>query len=163
MRELSVNRKQFITIADEILSGDHLLRFKAKGSSMEPYIMDGDIVEVDSNQLDSIKVGDIILCSHKPDFLVVHRVIKVFEDQGEKIFITQGDSLNYHDGKVGKEEVLGKVVSVERFGRKIKLTNFGVRMLTKFWIFFIPFIRRMHSIFARLLKRFNFNSTSNLF
>lgn len=85
---------------------------------MYPFIRSGDWIELipirDENK--KIKKGEIILFI-KDDHLYVHRVIKKTGNG----FITRGDFSFGSDGNILERDVLARVVSVERNGRRIYL------------------------------------------
>ena len=113
---LSCGKKDFSYLAETILKQGNCIRFKAKGWSMLPSIRSGDIVAV-SPITDEITHGDIILYRSKENTPVVHRVIKKSEGGG---ILTKGDSSLNFDSPITNEQVLGKVIEVERRGINIR-------------------------------------------
>ena len=113
---LSCGKKDFSCLAETILKQGNSIRFKAKGLSMLPSIRNGDIVAV-SPITDEITHGDIILYRSKENTPVVHRVIKKSEGGG---ILTKGDSSLNFDSPITNEQVLGKVIEVERRGINIR-------------------------------------------
>ena len=113
---LSCGKKDFSCLAETILKQGNSIRFKAKGLSMLPSIRNGDIVAV-SPITDEITHGDIILYRSKENTPVVHRVIKKSEGGG---ILTKGDSSLNFDSPITNEQVLGKVIKVERRGINIR-------------------------------------------
>lgn len=122
----------FIAKADELpLSGRTLLelmravlekgvpfRFRARGWSMAPFIHDGDIVTVSPLQ-GRPGFGEVVAFVHPvAGMLVVHRVIA---RNGNALFI-QGDSITARpDGMVPLENLLGRVICVERDGHPVRI------------------------------------------
>ena len=122
---LSCGKKDFSYLAETILKQGNCIRFKAKGWSMLPSIRSGDIVAV-SPITDGITSGDIILYRSKENTPVVHRVIKKNESGG---ILTKGDSSLDFDSPITNEQVLGKVIDVERRG--INIRHFLGKILRK--------------------------------
>jgi signal peptidase I len=62
-------------------------------SSMVPTLNKGDLVIVKGTEVENIVVGDIIVY-HNPlqGVAVVHRVVDIKEENGERIFYTKGDN-----------------------------------------------------------------------
>jgi hypothetical protein len=81
---------------------------------MSPAIGDGDTVTIGPVDPASLVAGDIILY-HACERPLVHRVVEV-RDASSSGFevITCGDCKTAVDAPVGREQVLGKVVGVER-------------------------------------------------
>ena len=77
--------------------------------SMTPRLNIGDAVIISKNfDVDKLKEGDIVAYKNKDNDLIVHRIIKVNNDQ---TFITKGDYNNVADRDyVNKEQIKGKVI-----------------------------------------------------
>lgn len=64
--------------------------------SMEPAIPEGSAVlarPVDGDRLESLEVGDVITFEYpRVDALVMHRIVEVREQGGQRFFTTQGDA-----------------------------------------------------------------------
>lgn len=87
------------------------LRILVKGSSMFPILRTGDSVIVTFP--DNLRKGDIILF-RKDENIVCHRIMKIINIGGKVFYITRGDSLLYEDGPVSSEDIIGKVLVIER-------------------------------------------------
>jgi signal peptidase I len=90
---------------------------------MYPTICNGDLIIVEPKEPSDVCVGDIILYYHE-NGVVAHRVIRVQTPQSsvpstQDLFILRGDAAIKDDDPVGSEQILGKVVSIERNGRRI--------------------------------------------
>ncbi len=99
-------------LASQLLRRGAPLRIKARGGSMIPFILDGDVVLVGPGGDAEILVGDVICYEKSPGRLFLHRVIK----RDRERFVTKGDALDFTD-LVSPGQVLGKVVAIERRGR----------------------------------------------
>src|SRR3990167_10204427 len=122
---LSCKKEDFFYLAETILKQGNCIKFKAEGGSMSPSIRSGDIVEV-GPVTDEITSGDIILYRSRENTAVVHRVIKKNESGG---ILTKGDSSLDFDSPITNEQVLGKVIEVERRG--INIRHFLGKILRK--------------------------------
>lgn len=94
-------------------------RFRAHGKSMTPIIRDGDIITVFPFLSDPPEVGDVVAFV-KPETgnLVVHRVVA----KGNDHFLIWGDNITRKsDGRVPEDQLIGRVIRVERNGRQVKL------------------------------------------
>ena len=99
-------------LASQLLRSGAPLRIKARGGSMIPFILDGDVVRVSPAGNSEILVGDVVCYETSPGRLFLHRVIK----RDRERFVTKGDALDFTD-LVSAGQVLGKVVAIERRGR----------------------------------------------
>jgi hypothetical protein len=121
----------FLNLTDELLRSGYGVRFRPRGHSMYPTIRDGEAVRVLPVEAEAVRRGDILLYSAARG-VVAHRVVRVHAEASTKrAFVLRGDAST---GRAGKEEelvdaphVLGRVVSVERNGREIKLMGRGAK------------------------------------
>jgi len=90
------------------------VHLKVAGTSMLPSLWPGDILKVCPVNIADVPAGDVVVFSRN-SFLVTHRVIC---NSGSTL-ITRGDSLTSADPPVSGEELLGRVVSIHRAGRRV--------------------------------------------
>ena len=131
---LNLKKEDFASIAHGVLGRGRALRFKAKGGSMSPFIRNGDVVEVVPVN-GKINLGDIILYRSSHGNTVVHRVIR----RSKESVITKGDALPSSDQPVLSRQVLGRVVSVEKNGWRIRLDTPPGRFLNMLLATISPF------------------------
>ena len=86
---------------------------------MYPTIRENEAITVEPVEPQDVKVGDIILYRFG-DSVVAHRVMRIEKREGNASrFILREDTWGTLDEPVEAEQILGKVVSVERAGRNI--------------------------------------------
>ena len=144
---LNLKREDFASIAQGVLSRGRILKFKAKGGSMSPFIRNGDVVEVVPAK-GKINLGDIILYRSSYGNPVVHRVIQ----RNKESIITKGDSVPSSDEPILFEQVLGRVVAVEKNGWCIRLDRPMVKVLSILLALISPFSFLIYPS-LRLVKR----------
>lgn len=103
----------------ETLEKGDKLRFKALGGSMTPFIRSGDIITIEPVNHRNIVVGDILFYEADSEFLV-HRLIEKRENKENSIYTTKGDSLTSPDKPVNDSQIMGKVIKIERNGKKLE-------------------------------------------
>jgi len=90
---------------------------------MSPCIKKGDLLSVKPISLEQAGIGEIV--AYRKDeshsVLTTHRVVGRGKDQGRRYLITQGDRNLYRDFPLSPQDVLGKVVGIERKGQLISL------------------------------------------
>jgi|GEM_PF-659579 len=91
-------------------------KFKIKGFSMYPTLYKGDDVEVEPAAKEAIERGDLLIFQ-KEDYLICHRLVEIFERNGETGFRTKGDAGTRSDPPLKWQQILGKVISIERNGK----------------------------------------------
>jgi signal peptidase I len=141
------NTDLFSLMLEETLDQGNSIRFRAPGDSMYPTICDGDLITVQPIKPSDVIVGDVILYRHKAG-IVVHRVMRIIKRSGKYSrsapkgppdrsssetlqFYFRGDAAIVLDNPVGADQILGKVVSIERNGCRIDPYSLRVKLLYK--------------------------------
>jgi signal peptidase I len=100
-------------IGFRLLAEGTAIRVKAEGFSMYPYIRPGSVLYIEPVDLDSgLVTGDIIAWKRESGF-VVHRLVRIYERENLKYFVTRGDSIMAEDEPVLFGQIAGRVVKVE--------------------------------------------------
>lgn len=135
----------------DCLKNGRAVRFRAPGRSMHPTIRENETVVVAPAAPAWLSIGDIVLsrCGEK---ITAHRLVWVdaetaaagtsSQSDGRPMFILRGDACSSCDPPVPADQVLGKVVAVERKGRM--LNPYGLRT---------EFVRRLYALASRLKSR----------
>ena len=125
----SVNSDRLLLdLSTELLGRGKRVRFRAPGRSMYPTIRENEAITVEPVEPRNVKVGDIILYRFGEN-VVAHRVIQIEKSKGNTLhFILREDTWGLVDEPVEAEQILGKVVSVERAGRSVDLYSRRVKM-----------------------------------
>ena len=102
-------------LAAEILRSTGKLRLAARGHSMLPTFWPGDLLDIETIPFDQVSAGDVVLYRRWGRFFI-HRVLCKLAATGSDrpSLVTRGDSMAGGDAPVVPEELLGKVVSVQR-------------------------------------------------
>jgi signal peptidase I len=116
-------------LVEEVVRSIGEVRLRVLGTSMVPAVLPGDLVSIRRASLDEISLGEVVLFLQNGR-LFVHRVVGRNEASAagnpeEPCLITRGDRLRHDDPPVSSQELLGRVVSVERDNRNIELAPHG--------------------------------------
>lgn len=107
----------FIDLMTAVLARGASFRFQARGFSMSPFIRDGDVLTL-APAPQRIRLGEVVSfinsCSSR---LSVHRSVQT----GRKGYLIRGDNSPEPDGFVSHAGILGRVIRVERRGRRVRL------------------------------------------
>jgi signal peptidase I len=125
-------------LSEEMLSLGIGVRFRAPGTSMHPTIRNGDVITVEPVAPDWLKKGDVILYRFRGGF-IAHRIVNIKERNGCGLtFILRGDASVSCDRPVEPEQILGKVVCLERgqriidpYSTRVKLWNMLYLLLAR--------------------------------
>jgi uncharacterized repeat protein (TIGR01451 family) len=131
VRELDKKEKkdsiQFAAVCEELLNRGLAVRFRARGQSMRPNILDGDAITVAPASAATLRTGEIAFTRRDEGFCA-HRVIAQKEAAGA--IVTRGDAGQQNDAPPA--EVFGRVVAVRRGWRRISFTTPGASFLHAF-------------------------------
>jgi signal peptidase I len=99
------------SISENLLNTGYDFRINTLGLSMFPLIKTGDKITMSAES--NLYTGDIIVFE-RGDRMVCHRLVKVFEIDGIRYYQTRGDSHFDLDNPLTADQILGKVVRIER-------------------------------------------------
>jgi len=133
-----------LNLAMEALREFGEIRFVARGLSMLPSILPGDMIVVRKARMDEIRRGEVVLYVRNECFHA-HRAIGT--DGGQQL-ITRGDASDQADPPVGKSEFLGRVTSVVRGLKTIQL-----KPEQGLWIRFVQWVLQHSGVATRCLVR----------
>ena len=150
MSVCGLNGAEFHDLAGQILQTGHGVRFQASGGSMQPFIQDGDILEVAPLAGERAGCGDVLLVEAGEGRWLAHRVVKTVRRAGKRTFLIKGDTCAYPDGWFGLENILGRVVVVEHGSQLIKLTSGAQQWRARIWVMIAPWVPK----FSWLPERF---------
>jgi len=102
----------------EVLSTSGSVRIKAHGASMLPAVWPGDILLVRREDCSDASPGNIILFGRQGQ-LVAHRVVERRTCPDGVQWVTRGDSIGVADAPVLPQELLGRVVAIDRGTRTL--------------------------------------------
>lgn len=114
---------------------------KVIGNSMFPLLRKGDWVDVEISGKKSLKPGDIILF-HNHQRFVVHRIVSIFNDY----LLTKGDWSKSYDPPINMQDIIGRVISIQRGKTRINLDS-------PIMIFFGFFVHSINQIFFLRRKK----------
>jgi signal peptidase I len=129
---LTANQVNFLDLSLELLERGALLRFRAHGASMHPFIKNGNILIVEPVNDSPLDVGEIVFYRRSNNVLTAHRLIKVENSPGGTVLLTKGDSLGFIDPPVPLAQVLGKVIQIEGSSKQLTLTGWQRRIFGRF-------------------------------
>ena len=150
MNELLVGHPQFATISTEILARGEAVKFKAYGSSMRPFIRDGDILTVRPMEQGHWTVGQIVFYQSKDHKLLAHRIIgKTFTDGIWRLSV-RGDAMNAIQEEISEDQVLGEVFHRQRNGKSVQVDRGWWKIAGVAWVVATRFLRRGRNLASRL-------------
>ncbi len=152
MSTIELGNMDFRVLAGQILADGHRLRFTASGSSMHPFIQDGDLLEVAPLSTKRVSLGDVLLVESAAGRLLAHRVVKIRRLDGTSQFLVKSDASRAADGWFQAPSILGRVDKLEHEGKSINLASAAQRGRAVLWVIINPWIVRLFWLPARLRR-----------
>lgn len=134
--------KEIFELFKMTLKKEGSLNLPAQGCSMYPFIEEGDICNFNECNPFHLKKGDIILFYTSSNRLIAHRYYKEMKSDQQPGYLFKGDTNVSFDHTVQLEQLIGKLVYVQKRNSKLHASGF----LAKAWgglILTFPFISRM--------------------
>ena len=116
---ITLDHPQFDALAGDILSSGNVLRFKALGRSMLPFIKERDVLTVHPAAASRLRVGHVALHRRTPAGVTAHRIVRIHRGGASILFDVRGDGSCSHPATVAADQILGRVTCVERGGKVI--------------------------------------------
>jgi hypothetical protein len=151
-QELPLSGQELVELMRAVLDKGLPFRFCARGWSMTPFIRDGDLIIVAPLRRTPPRIGEVVAFTRQgTGNLVVHRVIL---RRGAALLI-QGDSISAcSDGMILPENLLGRVTSIERNGRRVWL-GLGPERFLIAWLSRVRLLIPMRTWLAACRGRFS--------
>lgn len=124
-----------------VISRNGSIEIVAEGSSMFPFIREGNICRFRPAEKDSFSKGDIILYRSNKGQLIAHRLLSVIHRDEECLYSCRGDTNVGYDKLIRMEQVLGVLDSIRKEGKDIRMSDLLVSIWTKA-IVTLPFISK---------------------
>jgi signal peptidase len=146
-----------LELSKDIFRRGKSVRFQARGWSMRPFIRDGDFIIVSPIENSPIRAGDVVFYLTTENKVMVHRVIrKRKKDKDNRIIMfIKGDATFNSPEKVEMLNVLGKVVAVERNGRKKRLDTKLYKLTGLLYAGISPFSQWTYPFLGRIKRYLN--------
>jgi hypothetical protein len=160
MRALGLGGADLAELSAEVLGRDGSFRFRAHvhGSCMAPVIRDGDLLTVQPTEAAALRPGDVALYRAAGGHLFAHRVVGRRVDNGRLMLTACSDAAPGSEDQVLAEQVLGRVVRVQRGARMLDLERGTWRLAARLWVATLPlgpwlmaWTGRVKGLSARLL------------
>ncbi len=124
-KELPLSGAALTDLLQSVLAKDRRFRFSARGTSMYPFVRDGDVIVIEPLREQRPRVGDVVACLRSDtNRLFVHRILRQQADR----FLIKGDNAYVDDGWFPRESILGRVIRIEREGTIVRF-GLGIERL----------------------------------
>jgi signal peptidase I len=142
--------QDFSSLSSEVLHSGKRLRFQAKGGSMHPFVRNGDLLLVEPADGSTMKLGELAFYRTENGGIAAHRVVGRDSRGGCEFLATKGDAVRGIPHAVACDEVLGRVVAIERQGTTVKLDGGQARAVAVVYVMSYRFARRVCRALGRV-------------
>ena len=96
---------------------------------MNPLVRQGDIVSFNLNNLNEIKIGDLV-AFFQDKYIIAHRIVKKKKIGDKLLYCQKGDNVSGW-GWISKEQLVGKAEIIQRNGKNINLLSVRMALSNK--------------------------------
>ncbi|HEX9637032.1 MAG TPA: S24/S26 family peptidase [Acidobacteriota bacterium] len=124
-RSAAIDSRRLLPIlCRDLLAAGYAVSFRARGTSMIPAIGCGERITVQPVDPKRLRRGHILLF-RVAGRLLAHRLVSKRKGwSGDRtVFLSRGDAAWSHDPALAADQILGRVVRIERQGRGIDVTR----------------------------------------
>lgn len=141
-----VHFEELFPIIEETVAHGNEFSFCAFGSSMLPYIRNGKDLVTLGPVKNKLKRNDIIFYRREHGQFVLHRIVKVRQDQTYDLC---GDNQFRIEKGIKAPQIIAVLVHLERDGKEIRLDS----LISRLWCFFLPLRRFLLHVKSAILIR----------
>ncbi len=120
---------------------------------MRPFIQDGDIIVVEPAEFSHLRVGEIVLYHVSDEAVLAHRLVGRMQRDGTDYLLARGDAIRSLDGPISANQILGRIIALERHGRLVRVDARGKRWLGLMYSNGRVLYRCARAAFGRLVAR----------
>lgn len=150
VKKIHFSNTEILPEVVRLMDEGHTVTINLKGFSMRPFL-ENDRDKALLTKAKDIRKGDVVLAEITPGHYVLHRIIKV-EDNN---VILRGDG-NILEEHCRKEDIKGFAIGFYRKGRKKidKTNSFKWLLYSWLWTFLYPIRRYLLAVYRRIWFRF---------
>lgn len=130
----------------ELIKSGRKVKINISGSSMIPFLYDGQTILLSDIDMHSIRLGDIVLGRYR-DAFVLHRVVRKKDDF---IYIAGDNNLNQIE-RIPSNDIYAVALELYRADKVIKLRGTLIRIRGFIWYC----LRPLRKVYARVSRLFN--------
>ena len=146
----------------EYLKLNGTLTYTNVGTSMMPLLRQGrDLFTITKKTAARCKAGDVVLYERSPDKYILHRIIKVREND----YVILGDNCVYKEYGITDKNILGVMTSYTRAGVEHSINSLGYKIYTFLIMHTIEariFLKKVLHKFKRIIKFFIYHGQTRI-
>ncbi|MHA7139530.1 signal peptidase I [Rossellomorea arthrocnemi] len=111
--------QEAVHLISNVMKKHKWIDLPAQGTSMFPYIKDGDVCTFVTCAPSDLEKGDTALYHTVQGKLVTHRFVKQQTINEDKFYMFKGDTNLGLDEPIGDQQIIGKLIYIKRRNRKV--------------------------------------------
>ncbi len=119
-----IGSSELLGIGSQLLDEAKELRLQVGGSSMFPYLRNGDIAHIVKCPLEELRPGHVVVYNGGHRW-IAHRLMRISKNKDHWTLVTHGDSCLRPDLAFTEENYAGRIISVERKGASWRIDGKG--------------------------------------
>ena len=127
------------TVCELLQQGQCNVPVPVTGSSMVPFLHDGDTVYLNAAP-EKLKKGDVVLYTRSNGDYVLHRIRKVHKDGS---FVLVGDAQQLLEHLPSRAQIHGIAVAAQHKGKRITKRSFYWWLYRHVWLWVLPWRYRL--------------------
>ena len=133
-------------------------QFPISGESMRPWFRPGDQAMIQHGAT-NLRRGDVVVF-HRQNHLTIHRIVYITPQAEGTMLVTKGDNLTYFDAPIRSDQLLGRVIAIQRDGREINIDTTKWRLIGRLTVVLTLGWRKLYEI-SRSIKVYLFGIKPN--
>lgn len=137
---------------EQLLREGNIIRIKPQGHSMYPLFIPGrDEALIQQSDGTDCHRNDVVLYRRDQGILVLHRICRITSDG----FYMVGDNQSDVEGRLRQEQIIGKLIAVNRNNREFSVKNPLYQFVSSLWLFLLPvrpFCFKLTAFFRKLRR-----------
>lgn len=150
--ERTLSLDELKDLGRQLLETGKSVNFSLGGTSMFPFLRDGDVGTVFRLPIEALHRGQVLVFEQNGRW-IAHRLVAIHHSQNFTRLLCQGDSIIRPDRPIGKDAYLGVLTAFSRDGQPRQLNSFSARSMAWTMVNLRPFPQFFVRLFLRLKKR----------
>lgn len=147
IKQIFVPNEPFLEEVEEYLKRGEKVFINVRGTSMLPFLEEGDKVLLVSGSKVTLRKGSVVLVRIRHNY-ILHRIIRM----DENTLLLAGDANSKLTENVIYADIIGVMIEIYRNDYPLHINSFRNRMAVWIWIFIRPFRGYLLGAYHRLNK-----------
>jgi len=151
---LNKHKNAILQTVAELIAENKIVKIRLGGTSMFPFLRDGDVAYIQKVEIEKLKRGDVIVFLSNYKF-IAHRIVKKITRNNETCLLCKGDARSKFDPIITPDKYLGRIDVIERHkkiirfdAKHIKIANLFLSNLSLYAFPLFKLITRIAYLFS---------------